>query len=189
MRCFVALGLDAGPAPALAGWLEQAHQDFAELAVTPTENLHLTLVFLGNLDEAGVAAAGAAVRESAAGGAEFEGSWTEGGVFPSPSRPRVVWLGVDAGGALLETHRALTEALADAGFPVEERIFRPHLTLARVRRGEISRERYAEMVGRLATLPAVGPSKAVSIVLYESRLGGGPAVHLPLVSERLKPGN
>jgi 2'-5' RNA ligase len=185
VRCFVALGLEDGPAAALAGWLEQVRQDVAELTVTPTENLHLTLAFLGKLDEAAVAAAGIAVRLAAAASGEFEVGWSEGGVFPSRSRPRVLWLGVDGGEPLLRAHRALAEALAGAGLPVEERTFRPHLTLARVRRGEISRQRYAEIVGRLATLPAVGPSRAVSMILYESRLGGGPAVHVPLVVERL----
>lgn len=185
MRCFVALGLDQGPAPALAGWLEQARHDFTELAVTPTENLHLTLAFLGNLDQPALAAAGTAVRVAAAGAGEFEVTWNAGGVFPSRSRPRVLWLGVDGGPPLLEAHRALSEALAASDLPVEQRSFRPHLTLARVRRARISRERYGEIVARLGTLPAVAPSRAVSMVLYESRLGGGPAVHLPLVSERL----
>ena len=189
MRCFVALGLDEGPAPALAGWLRQAGHDFSELAVTPTENLHLTLAFLGDIDAAAAAAAGAAVRVVAAAGNGFEVRWSEGGVFPSRSRPRVLWLGVDGGEPLLEAHRTLAEVLAGARLPVEERRFRPHLTLARVRRREISRERYGEIVGALATLPAVGPSRAVSMVLYESRLGGGPAVHVPLVSERLSARN
>jgi RNA 2',3'-cyclic 3'-phosphodiesterase len=111
--------------------------------------------------------------------------WTVPGAFPSASRPRVLWLGVDGGEALLEVHRALAEALAGAGLPVEERAFRPHLTLARVRRAEISRERYREVVAHLETLPEVGPSRAVALVLYESRLGGGPAVHVPLVTAKL----
>ncbi len=181
MRCFVALGLEDGPAAALAGWLEQLRHDFAELAVTPTENLHLTLAFLGNLDEAAVTDAGVAVRLAAAATADFEVRWTEGGVFPSRSRPRVLWLGVDRREPLLHAHRVLAEALSDAGLPVEDRTFRPHLTLARVRRGEITAQRYREIVAHLETLPEVWPSKAASVVLYESRLGGGPAVHVPLV--------
>jgi 2'-5' RNA ligase len=96
----------------------------------------------------------------------------------------VLWLGVDGGETLMEVHRVLAGALADGGFRVEDRAFRPHLTLARVRRGEISRERYREIVAHLETLPAVAPSRAVALVLYESRLGGGPAVHVPLVVMR-----
>jgi 2'-5' RNA ligase len=99
-----------------------------------------------------------------------------------------LWLGVDSGKALVAVHQALTVALADAGLPVEDRAFRPHLTLARIRRGAISRERYGEIVAHLETLPEVGPSRAVSVVLYESRLGGGPGVHVPLLVVRLADG-
>ena len=181
MRYFIALGLDDGPAPALAGWLKQTQRDFVELAVSPTENLHLTLAFLGNIDAPSVAGAEDAVRKVAAAVAPFEVGWRAGGVFPSRTRPRVLWLGVDGGEPLRAAHEALCAALTASGLPVEERSFRPHLTLARVRRGEISHRRYGEILERLATLPEVAPSRAVSLVLYESRLGGGPAVHVPVV--------
>ncbi len=185
MRCFAALGLEDGTSEALRRWLDGARAEFAELAVTPAENLHLTLAFLGEIDAGQVESAGAVVQAAAEGRAPWRLRWTAPGAFPSASRPRVLWLGVDGGEALREVHRALAEALAGAGLPVEERAFRPHLTLARVRRGEISRERYREVVAHLETLPEVGPSRAVALVLYESRLGGGPAVHVPLVTAKL----
>jgi 2'-5' RNA ligase len=96
-----------------------------------------------------------------------------------------LWLGVDGGKALVGVHAALAEALTAAGLSVEDRAFRPHLTLARVRRGAVGRERFQEIVSHLETLPEVGPSRAASVVLYESRLGSGPAIHVPLVVVRL----
>jgi 2'-5' RNA ligase len=185
MRCFAALGLEDGPTEALRPWLDGARAEFAELAVTPAENLHLTLAFLGEIDAGQVESAGAAVQAAAQGRAPWRLRWTVPGAFPSASRPGVLWLGVDGGEALLEVHTALAEALASAGLPVEDRAFRPHLTLARVRRGEINRERYREIVAHLKTLPEVGPSRAVALVLFESRLGGEPAVHVPLVMAQL----
>jgi 2'-5' RNA ligase len=186
VRCFVALGLEDGPGVALREWLERTRADFAEMAVTPAENLHLTLAFLGALDDGQVEAAGTAVRSAAAERRPWGLRWTAPGVFPSGSRPRVLWLGVDGGKALVAAHRALTDALTVAGLPVEDRAFRPHLTLARIRRGAVGRERLREIVTHLETLPEVGPSRVVSLVLYESRLGGGPAVHVPLVVARLE---
>jgi 2'-5' RNA ligase len=184
MRCFIALGLEDGPAEALRPWLDRTRAEFAELAVTPAANLHLTLAFLGEIDDAGVEAAADAVRAAAKGRAPWLLRWAAPGVFPSASRPRVLWLGVDGGKALIEVHGALTDALSGAQIPVEDRAFRPHLTLARLRRGAIGRERYREIVAHLDTLPEVAPSRAGSIVLFESRLGGGPAVHVPLLEAR-----
>ena len=185
MRCFIALGLEEGPASSLAPWLESTRERFKELAVIPPGNLHLTLAFLGDLGFEAVEAAGAAVVEAAKERRGWTLRWSGAGVFPTPSRPRVLWLGVDGGDALVDAHRALIVALAASRLPVEERPYRPHLTLARVRRLGLSPERRNEVVTHLGTLPAVGPSRAVSLVLYQSRLGGGPAVHIPLVTAPL----
>ena len=57
MRCFVALGTDGSERQVLRAWLEAAGQ-YPELAVTPVENLHLTLEFLGEIDDSQVAAVG-----------------------------------------------------------------------------------------------------------------------------------
>lgn len=186
MRCFVALGLENGPASPLSGWLETTRELFPELAVSPASNLHLTLAFLGEIGDEAVESAGAAVRDAAGGRRGWTLRWSGAGAFPGPSRPRVLWIGADGGDALVDAHRALTAALAASGLPVEDRRYRPHLTLARVRRPALSPQRRAEVVAHLATLPEVGPSRVASLVLYQSRLGGGaPAVHVPLVTAPL----
>ena len=87
--------------------------------------------------------------------------WTGGGVFPSASRPRVLWVGVDSGAALTQAQQALVAALGSAGVGQEERAFRPHLTLARVRRAETNRSRRQEIVAHLGTLPELEPSRVV----------------------------
>ena len=87
MRCFVALGLENGPASALSGWLETTRELFPELAVSPASNLHLTLAFLGETSDDAVAAAGAAVRHAAAGRRGWTLRWSGSGAFPGPSRP------------------------------------------------------------------------------------------------------
>jgi 2'-5' RNA ligase len=186
VRCFIALGLDEAPASRLAPWLETTRERFPELAVTPAGNLHLTLAFLGEIGEGAVEAAGVAVHAAAAERQGWTIHWSGAGAFPSAARPRVLWMGVEGGEALVDTHRALSAVLVASGLPVEDRPYRPHLTLARVRRQGLDRERRAELVAHLETLPQVRPSRVVSVVLYQSRLGGGhPAVHAPLVTARL----
>src|SRR5207245_1031076 len=57
LRCFVALQVEDTARQALEPWLTEARERFRDLSVTPPENLHLTLAFLGELDESGVEAA------------------------------------------------------------------------------------------------------------------------------------
>ena len=188
MRCFVALGLADGPEAALEPWLESTRANFTELAVSRATNLHLTLAFLGEIGEESLELASAEVRAAARRGRAWPLRWTSPGVFPPKGTPRVLWLGADGGEALAHTHEELSTGLKAAGLVTGVRAFRPfrpHLTLARVRRREISRDRYREIVAHLETLPTPEPSTAVALVLYQSRLGGDAAVHTPLLTSPL----
>jgi 2'-5' RNA ligase len=178
LRCFIALGTDPFGEP-LAPWLDRLRDDFDELVVSPAANLHLTLAFLGEIDDEAAARAGDAVR--AASARIEDGGWMLGwgapGVFPSRSRPRVLWLGVDGHDERLSrAHSVLGEELRARELPVEERTFRPHLTLARVRRPP-SRERLDAILARLRSAPSPPPVAVRSLVLYRSRLGRPAAVH------------
>ena len=99
------------------------------------ENIHLTMKFFGNVDQAQVpvitAAAARVVKEFSA--IQIEVGKT--GVFPRPSRPQVLWIGIDdPSGALLKLQQRLEDEFALEGFAKEDRAFRPHLTIARIRR-------------------------------------------------------
>jgi 2'-5' RNA ligase len=100
------------------------------------ETLHLTLKFLGDTPEESVpeitAAAGGALRSAKPGQLSLRGL----GVFPNERRPSVLWAGIEDGADWLKGLAAKLEcALASIGIPPEERPFRPHLTLGRIRRG------------------------------------------------------
>jgi RNA 2',3'-cyclic 3'-phosphodiesterase len=174
--------MEDGPGAILAPWLESARARFKELAVSPAANLHLTLAFMADVGDEQTEQVGAVVRAAASGRRAWLLRWTAPGVFPSRARPRVLWLGVEGGEALAEAHVALSAGLSPLGLASEVRAFRPHLTLARVRRGEISRERYKDIVAHLGTVPSPPPSRVVALVLYRSQLGRGPAVHTPLLT-------
>ena len=96
------------------------------------ESLHITLAFLGSIadDRAPrVAAALGAVAQRPA----FSLGFSSAGAFPSDKRPRVYWLGVagDRPG-LVSLAGDVADALRTRGFPLEDRAFHPHLTVARV---------------------------------------------------------
>ena len=102
------------------------------------ENVHLTLKFFGNVEveqiDAISAAAARAVEEFSAFPIAVGGT----GVFPRPSRPQVLWIGVsDPMGQLAALQKKLDEDTADFG--KEDRVYRPHLTIARIRKPEGAR--------------------------------------------------
>jgi 2'-5' RNA ligase len=95
--------------------------------------MHLTLKFLGDVEEGALADVRAAVRQAAAEVAPFAFETTVLGAFPSPRRPRVIWLGVEPVDGLFELQAALEGNLSRLGFPGEMRPFRPHITIGRIR--------------------------------------------------------
>jgi RNA 2',3'-cyclic 3'-phosphodiesterase len=98
------------------------------------ENFHITLKFLGGIDEARVPPIVDALRAAAAGHRAFALEIRGLGAFPAPTRPRVLWAGVTGGGeALMALAGAVDAALAGLGFEHEARAFAAHVTLARVR--------------------------------------------------------
>ena len=98
--------------------------------------LHLTLRFLGEVSEEGDRRARPLWRRCASAGAPLSLRTAGLGLFPGRRRPRVLWTGVEEappGGRLAALSAALEAAAREAGFPGEDRPFRPHLTLARAR--------------------------------------------------------
>jgi 2'-5' RNA ligase len=105
------------------------------------ENIHLTVKFFGNVDEAKVPLISAALQRAVREFGPIEIQVGKAGVFPRPSRPQVLWIGIeDPSGGLSRLHARLEDECGREGFPKEERAFRPHLTIARIRKpGNASR--------------------------------------------------
>ncbi|MBC7909547.1 MAG: RNA 2',3'-cyclic phosphodiesterase [Pyrinomonadaceae bacterium] len=98
------------------------------------EKMHLTLKFLGEIGTSRFASLSSAAELAAQNFQPFTCGIENAGTFPERGQPRVLWLGVsDASGNLARLQQALENECARAGFAREERAFRPHLTLARVR--------------------------------------------------------
>ena len=132
-RAFVALTLDEQTRAAVAAEIDRLRPVSRAVAWVPSSNLHLTLKFLGEQDDGGLAEAVLALEEAAAGSAPFALTLHGVGAFPGMERPRILWVGV-AGGAL--TVRALQSkveaALERRRFTPDRRPWHPHLTIGRV---------------------------------------------------------
>lgn len=96
-------------------------------------NLHVTLKFLGPIDETRVPAIADALGSAASRTAPFDVAVRGLGAFPNASRPRVVWAGLEEAGALGALAGQVNGALAALGLPRESRPFATHVTLGRVR--------------------------------------------------------
>ena len=135
LRTFIAIEIPPETKEALSQ--VQAHwRKVAPLTIrwVDTQGLHLTLKFLGDIDRDQVATIPAAMERAANGVAAFTLGLGEAGAFPSPQRPRVVWVGVTG---QIEPLRVLVQRLEaellTLRFPKEERALSPHLTLGRIR--------------------------------------------------------
>jgi 2'-5' RNA ligase len=170
VRLFVALELDEKAQALLADYQQRlAGLDRAVRWVRP-EQIHLTLKFLGEVPEAQVEPIAKALDELAAHEPfEFE---IEGiGTFGSPRSPRVIWVGVRMPNPpLTNLQKACEKSLAELGFAPEERAFKPHLTLGRVKDpragrdiGEAVSNVQTQVIGRLV-------QRAGQVILFESIL-------------------
>lgn len=133
------------------------------------ENWHVTLRFLGSVDPVGRDRLLAGLDEAPLGG-PFRVRWGALGAFPRPARATVLWLGVDRGAGPLEALAGVVEEVTVAsGFAPEDRPFRSHLTLSRIRP-------HQDVTGLIERTGWLGIEMPVDrVVLYRSHLGRGGA--------------
>ena len=134
VRTFVAVPVDEPVRRGIAQWQARlAHVGDGIKWVEP-HNLHITLAFLGDLDPEAVERVIAAVGRGCAGHRPFTLGFGGFGVFPHWRAPRVLWVGASQGAQrLVALAESVAHALREAGFVLEDRPYRPHLTVGRWR--------------------------------------------------------
>jgi len=126
--------LDSGLRERLAEALSRLRPHGPGVKWVEPHNVHLTLKFLGSVEEERLAAVAEAVRQAAAESEAFGLSCRGLGAFPNPRRPRVVWAGVQQGAEeLTQLARELDRRLQALRFEPEKRPFAAHITLGRVK--------------------------------------------------------
>ncbi len=177
---FVALDLPEAPRSELGRWCEEAFGPRSDLRAVPTGHLHLTLAFLGWQDEAAAPSIAEAVFGAATGSVQPRLVAGEVRSVP-PRRPRLFALDmVDEGGHAGALQAAASAALEDLGvYRPERRPWWPHVTLARVKRGE----RAVEPLG--ADRPPLGAIEPDELTLYRSTLRPQGSLYEPLARTAL----
>ncbi len=153
----------------------------------PSSSLHITLKFIGSIEDKNISKIQSVLSEVAAETVPFSLALKGGGVFPSTRSARIFWTGLDGGvGALAELAKRVEEGLAPVGIAAEARAFKAHVTLAKAADGEVPP---AILSGQFCTLfsPYASPSFSVNEVhLIQSHLNASGSSYQTLNSVSLR---
>lgn len=148
-----------------------------------TEQLHLTLRFLGDTEERLVDDLEGLMDRSVEDISPFRLTFQGVGAFPNAKKPRVIWIGLEGAEPLSVIAERLEKGVVGLGFVPEKRGFRPHATVARIK--NVGR------FGRLSSLlerwndGSFGSMKVDSIHLKSSTLTPQGAIHTTVHTSRL----
>ncbi len=134
MRTFISVELPDEVKKNIAELINELKDAGAGVKWVEPKNLHITLKFLGWVEEKNLDNLIELATQAVAGQGSFKARFEGLGTFPEGKTPRVVWVGtVEGGEKLCELAKNLEETLSKAGFRSEEREFKSHITIGRVR--------------------------------------------------------
>ncbi len=176
MRLFVAIELPERIRTVADDLTARLRSELPPARWVAAANLHLTLAFLGELDEGRLPGLAAGLTPALARRAPFRLRLAGSGCFPPSGRARVAWLGFEESPEVIALAAATATALrAAVGYEPERRPFRPHLTVARCSPPwpPAAARRWSEAVdGSLGEAFRVD-----SVALVRSRLGSAGATY------------
>jgi RNA 2',3'-cyclic 3'-phosphodiesterase len=177
LRLFAAVDVPERVKEAVVEAIRPWRDQFPRARWVPPENWHVTVKFMGRTWPRLADWVEEACGEAASVIRPFLTSLADMGVFPGPSRARVLWVGLkDPEGSLSALARALDDRLAEE-FRPEKRPFHAHLTVARFNPPEPFREAIEDF---RATTVESSPFDIRSLVLYRSHLSPRGARYEPL---------
>ena len=187
IRSFIAIELSAGQRRSLTRVIRQMAAQWPEYRWVATDQLHVTLNFLGEVPDEKIPQVCEIMREVAAAHTGFSFQPAGLGAFPKNRRPRVLWTGIDEGKSRLsKIHYDLAEALEGLRLDRERKGYRPHVTLGRIRNDS----RWPDsVIEELEAGPAihVEPADVEQLVLFASYQERGGNVYTVMDRAPLKP--
>jgi 2'-5' RNA ligase len=134
MRTFIAIELSPEIEEYLRRLQERLKTSQADVKWVSPQNIHLTLKFLGEIDEKTLEQIKHILEDTACSSEQFTLRLSVIGAFPSIKSPRVIWIGIDKGDEEVKViAKELEDKLSAIGLPKEDRAFSSHITLGRVR--------------------------------------------------------
>lgn len=174
LRLFIAvrfLGEAADGLTTLLHRLEGRLAPEANIKWVSAGNVHLTLQFLGDVDQGLLPKLGGSLTGAYSDLAPFEVDLAGVGAFPKPNRARVIWAGVRHGADGLKALHAATHSVTEGfGYEPEDRPFKAHVTLGRVRSRGGRKPDLAKPLSALAEVE-IGKCQITEVHLVKSVLG------------------
>lgn len=181
MRAFIAFNLPAAERARIAAAMVSLHDRPLPVRWTAADGLHLTLKFLGDIEGVEVSRLDDALREIGQQHDPLELRVGGLGAFPSLRRANVVWIGVQQEPELMELQAEVELAMSRLGYGREQKPFRPHITVGRLRNGARAPD-IERVVGDVAYESTV---RVTTIDLMRSHLSQDGARYEPLLRPAL----
>ncbi len=152
---------------------------------TAYQNLHLTLQFLGDVEEKRIPLLKQILNRVPQHAADEQLLFTNIGAFPGMNAPRIIWLGIEKNQTLLNIQKKISDDLARNDFSFDKKPFKAHLTLGRVKEGcAVSADQMEKMREIVESAP-VSSSSLERVTLFESQLRPGGPVYTGLYDKIL----
>lgn len=171
-KLFIGIGMDGE----IATRLKRKLEPFLQLPVlwTSEENMHITLLFLGYVDDMRIPEIVRSLSEACEGMEPFDVELSKIALGPDADRPKTIWVEGEANELLKNLQRSIETALGS--FAREKNAFRPHVTLGRIKRAKWNAiEKKPDIVQDIRLIVPVS-----TVTLFESVVDAGKRRYLLL---------
>ena len=183
-RTFIAIEIDSAIRSRAGELIRTLRATEADVKWVESQNLHLTLQFLGEVREQDIPAICIAVEQGAARATSFNLEISGAGAFPNSFKPRTLWIGAMSGSRqMADLHNNIALELAELGYQDEERQYQTHLTIGRTRSGK-NVAALGQLLKQQAEFSA-GEMRVEKATVFSSRLERGGPIYEVIGTARL----
>lgn len=188
LRAFIAIELPQQTRDAIEQQTARLRQTLGDDLIRwiPSENMHLTLKFLGEVSASHLVFLKQMIAQTADSLPQFDLQVSGLGSYPTRGNPRILWIGLQAPATLSSLQKNIEAGTSRLGYEQEERPFSPHLTIGRVRQNANHSDlpKIRTILDK-TQLGNIGIARVDSIQLYKSELNPNGSVYTKLFSAPL----
>ncbi len=186
IRTFVAVQASQKVNQNVARCIQRLANSQANYKWVATENLHVTLNFVGDVVDTEVPELCRLIKQEVEGFSAFEMTISGLGAFPNAAQPRTLWIGVELGAEQLRLiYKKIEKVLSHWGVNKDRNEYVPHMTLGRLKRGGRWNDALLEAADRCRRHDA-GACNVGKVIVFSSYLDRSGPTHTPMATIHLK---